>query len=410
MMEKETKNSAHNHNTNEDDDEDDLEHEKTRHRYEQIDHSRHSRQQVYGSTSAYGEIPPQFQNAESRAQYEEYIHQYGDQYNIYHRNPYFQYIHPGYRHIVTHEQHGEDSATNDDSHSIHEQHQKDVELREHHATHNRHDDDADNVHAAVEENHHTIQESNKTAAGRTQKKSLKRPRDSQKDSRGEAISNIVPKHGENDRNGTLQKTANESKEMTSTMNQKTRGHSGRKKNNSDDERHIYHIQIEEAKVDDPVIIAQNELIDKSTPTSELEIALYAALARKEFHVSRLAREIQKLQKFITKRKQTYKRKRKEDNAPTRPLSAYNIYIQDRFALLAKENEKALKSDDVDAQMKRVPPANLVAATGNIWKELPLEEKQKYEERYVRTCFVLLLTPFLSHRLPRTFVSLSFHIT
>jgi hypothetical protein len=41
---------------------------------------------------------------------------------------------------------------------------------------------------------------------------------------------------------------------------------------------------------------------------------------------------------------------------------------------------ALNSADSDAQLKRVPPANLVAATGNQWKELNAEEKSKYEER------------------------------
>lgn len=153
-----------------------------------------------------------------------------------------------------------------------------------------------------------------------------------------------------------------------------------KDDGSDDELCLANIQIEEKKADDPVIIAQNMLIEKSTPSTDLEIALFAALQRKEAHVIRLAGEIRKLKSFISKRKQTYKRKRKEDGAPTRALSAYNIFIQDRFARLAKENEKALKSDDADAQLKRVPPANLVAATGNQWKELPADEKQKYEER------------------------------
>jgi hypothetical protein len=126
--------------------------------------------------------------------------------------------------------------------------------------------------------------------------------------------------------------------------------------------------------------ADMELIQNSQPSTALEHALFDALQRKEQHVVRLSNEIQKLKAFISKRKQTYKRKRKEEGAPTRALSAYNIFIQDRFAQLAKENEKALKSTDSDAQLKRVPPANLVASTGNQWKELPAEEKAKYEER------------------------------
>jgi hypothetical protein len=145
---------------------------------------------------------------------------------------------------------------------------------------------------------------------------------------------------------------------------------------------LMRIQVEEAKVTDPEILAQIELIENSMPSTPLEIAYKAALQRKEVHLNRLTNEIDKLKQFISKRKQTYKRKRKDDGAPTRALSAYNIFIQDRFARLAKENENALKSEDVDATMKRVPPASLVAATGNAWKLLPAEEKKKYEERYV----------------------------
>jgi hypothetical protein len=145
---------------------------------------------------------------------------------------------------------------------------------------------------------------------------------------------------------------------------------------------LMRIQVEEAKVTDPQILAQIELIENSMPSTPLEIAYKAALQRKEVHLNRLTSEIFKLKQFISKRKQTYKRKRKDDGAPTRALSAYNNFIQDRFARLAKENENALKSEDVDATMKRVPPASLVAATGNAWKSLPAEEKQKYEERYV----------------------------
>jgi len=71
---------------------------------------------------------------------------------------------------------------------------------------------------------------------------------------------------------------------------------------------------------------------------------------------------------------------KDEGAPTRALSAYNILVQDRFAQLARENEISLKSADSDAQLKRVPPANLVASTGNQWKELSSTEKAKYDER------------------------------
>lgn len=70
----------------------------------------------------------------------------------------------------------------------------------------------------------------------------------------------------------------------------------------------------------------------------------------------------------------------DDGAPIRALSGYNIFIKERFAQLKKENEEALKSDDKDAILKRVPPASLVTKTGNEWKNLPPEEKAKYDER------------------------------
>jgi len=137
---------------------------------------------------------------------------------------------------------------------------------------------------------------------------------------------------------------------------------------------------EDEKETDPAIIAQNEFIANTEATTELEKACKEALERKEAQVQRLVTAITKLKGFISKRKQTYKRKRKESTAPTRALSAYNIFVQDRFARLAKENERALKSDDTDVELKRVPPASLVASTGHEWKDLPVEQKAKYEER------------------------------
>jgi len=131
---------------------------------------------------------------------------------------------------------------------------------------------------------------------------------------------------------------------------------------------------------DPEVVKQQELIDRSQPTTELEQALYDTLKRRDAHIDRLTNEVKKLKAFISKRKQTYKRKRKDMGAPTRALSAYNIFVQDRFSQLAKENEQALNSADTDAQLKRVPPASLVATTGNQWKELSAEEKAHYEER------------------------------
>jgi len=148
----------------------------------------------------------------------------------------------------------------------------------------------------------------------------------------------------------------------------------------DEEDELLNSDTREAEITDPKVAADLEYIKNTDPSSRLEIALTETLKRKEAHIEKLTNEIIKLKAFISKRKQTYKRKRKDESAPTRALSAYNIFVQDRFALLAKENEAALKSADSDAKLRRVPPASLVAKTGNAWKELPAEEKAKYEER------------------------------
>lgn len=139
-------------------------------------------------------------------------------------------------------------------------------------------------------------------------------------------------------------------------------------------------QPEDVTPVDPKVKEQQALIQKSDPNTRLEVALYDDLERKEQHIDRLTNEVRKLKAFISKRKQTYKRKRKDEGAPTRALSAYNIFVKERFMRLSKENEAALKSADTDAQLKRVPPASLVASTGNQWKELSAEEKQYYEDK------------------------------
>jgi len=137
----------------------------------------------------------------------------------------------------------------------------------------------------------------------------------------------------------------------------------------------------ESGTHDPIVVSQQqELISRSIPSTLLEVALSDETKRKDMQIERLNREILKLKNFISKRKQTYKRKRKEEGAPTRALSAYNIFVQDRFSQLAKDNEAALKSPDVNAQLKRVPPASLVASTGNQWKELSAVDKSRYEEK------------------------------
>ena len=144
-------------------------------------------------------------------------------------------------------------------------------------------------------------------------------------------------------------------------------------NDKDDDLDEDFMKDDPTEEDQPIdekTAADLELIKSSEPSTPLERALTDVMERKEAHILRLTNEIKKLKAFISKRKQTYKRKRKDEGAPTRALSAYNIFVQDRFAQLAKENEKALKSTDSDAELKRVPPANLVASTGNQWKALP----------------------------------------
>ncbi len=129
---------------------------------------------------------------------------------------------------------------------------------------------------------------------------------------------------------------------------------------------------------DKVHLEQDEFIKNVEPKTELEIAQRMAIMRLELQISRFQNEIKKLKAFISKRKQTYKRKRKDNQAPIRPLSAYNIFIKSQFSKLASENEAALLSADEGAQLKRVPPASIVASTGGEWKHLSAEEKAKYE--------------------------------
>jgi len=134
---------------------------------------------------------------------------------------------------------------------------------------------------------------------------------------------------------------------------------------------------EDAEDNDGEAEQKAKFIEKADPKTPLEVAQREAIKKQEMQITRLRNEIKKLKAFISKRKQTYKRKRKDNQAPTRALSAYNIFVQGRFSKLASENEAALQSDDTNAQLKRVPPASLVASTGSEWKNLPPEEKVQY---------------------------------
>lgn len=122
-----------------------------------------------------------------------------------------------------------------------------------------------------------------------------------------------------------------------------------------------------------------EIIASTHPTTELEIALKAELDRILKHNEVLITECAKLRGFVSKRKHSYKRKRKDENAPRKKLSGYNLFVRERFAKLAKENEDALKSADSGAELKRIPPAKNIVGSGHAWSRLSKEEKARYNE-------------------------------
>ena len=122
------------------------------------------------------------------------------------------------------------------------------------------------------------------------------------------------------------------------------------------------------------------LLSSVQPKSVLEKRLHEALQKQVQLSERLFQEVKKLKEFCKKRKQPYKRKRKEDGAPVRALSAYNIFMKEKFDQLAQDNKDALKSDKKGAQLKRVPPASVVSSTALAWKELPNDQKRIYLEK------------------------------
>jgi len=129
----------------------------------------------------------------------------------------------------------------------------------------------------------------------------------------------------------------------------------------------------------PEHVRNLEVIAANVPTSELEIALKAELDRQISHNELLNAEHVKLRRFISKRKQTYKRKRKDESAPRKKLSGYNLFVRERFAKLKQQNEDALKSANSGAELKRIPPASNIASSGAAWSQLSKEEKARYNE-------------------------------
>mmetsp|Transcript_35647 Transcript_35647/g.75106 ORF Transcript_35647/g.75106 Transcript_35647/m.75106 type:complete len:434 (+) Transcript_35647:449-1750(+) len=131
--------------------------------------------------------------------------------------------------------------------------------------------------------------------------------------------------------------------------------------------------------EDPDAQRNKSIIADATPTTELELALKSELDRQIKHNELLINEVTKLRRFISKRKQTYKRKRKDESAPRKKLSGYNLFVRERFARLAKENEEALRNADSGAELKRIPPASNIASSGHAWSLLSAEEKARYNE-------------------------------
>lgn len=129
----------------------------------------------------------------------------------------------------------------------------------------------------------------------------------------------------------------------------------------------------------PDSLRNKRIISDSAPRTGLEHALKAELDRQIQHNEMLVGECTKLRGFISKRKQTYKRKRKDESAPRKKLSGYNLFVRERFAKIAKANEDALKNADSGAELKRIPPASNIASSGHAWSQLSAEEKARYNE-------------------------------
>eukprot|EP00585_Thalassiosira_rotula_P017400 CAMPEP_0196192868 /NCGR_PEP_ID=MMETSP0911-20130528/49245_1 /TAXON_ID=49265 /ORGANISM="Thalassiosira rotula, Strain GSO102" /LENGTH=490 /DNA_ID=CAMNT_0041465081 /DNA_START=612 /DNA_END=2084 /DNA_ORIENTATION=- len=182
---------------------------------------------------------------------------------------------------------------------------------------------------------------------------------------------VIPETKEND-NGSNVTTTNEQEPLPITTIPKN--------DSLEDDAFDLNFDITSQPLNDgPDTIRNKEIISLSTPTTDLEHALKAELNRQIHHNELLVGECTKLRGFISKRKQTYKRKRKDESAPRKKLSGYNLFVRERFAKIAKANEDALKNADSGAELKRIPPASHIASSGHAWSQLSAEEKARYNE-------------------------------
>jgi hypothetical protein len=156
----------------------------------------------------------------------------------------------------------------------------------------------------------------------------------------------------------------------------------------------------EGDPDDDDRYGDRDIIASTAPTTHLEIALRRELDRIALQNDSLSSEVSKLRLFLSRRKQTYKRKRTGNDAPRKKLSGYNVFVRERFAALARENEVALRSGGkggkgsaggsggggrpgeeedggTDAELKKIPPASSISLTGKAWSMLSVEEKERY---------------------------------
>ncbi|GFH57951.1 hypothetical protein CTEN210_14427 [Chaetoceros tenuissimus] len=136
----------------------------------------------------------------------------------------------------------------------------------------------------------------------------------------------------------------------------------------------------ESEPQDPEVKARRELIEKTEAKSELEIALKTELDIRKKQVETLRSELIHMKNFVSRRRQKYKRKRSNDKAPRKAMSAYNLFMQDRFRKIAKENKEVLLDASNCKNMERVEASSLVTKTGHEWSKLSLEQRQVYEER------------------------------